>query len=273
MTDKIKIDLGSVQKTLLLPLWGRAVETKKPKPILIDTAAAEIINKIDYDFSTITAKIRFVTQLAWIARSFHIDNTIKSFLSFHPDAHIVNIGCGLDTTYERVNNGKLSWYDLDLPDVMELRKTFMHETENRKFITASLLDDSWVSYIKNRDNVFFIAAGVLYYFDETQVRQFFSLLADKFPYSEIIFDAVTPQGLNAANKGVIKDSGMDESAYLKWSIKNSRALQSWDSRINIINEYPLFKEFKKPLSFKEKYGTFLSDLFKIMFIVHLRFGS
>ena len=273
MSDKIKIDLGSVQKTLLLPLWGRAVETKKTKPILTDTAAAEIINKIDFDFSTITAKIRFVTQLAWIARSFHIDNTLKSFLAVHPDAAIVNIGCGLDTTYERVNNGKLSWYDLDLPDVIELRKIFIHETENRKFITASLLEESWISHIKNKENVFFIAAGVLYYFDETQVKAFFQMLADRFSSSEIIFDAVTPQGLNAANKGVIKDSGMDESAYLKWSIKNAKVIQSWDPRIQILDEYMLFKGFKKSLNFKEKYGTFLSDLFKIMFIVHLRIGS
>ena len=149
----------------------------------------------------------------------------------------------------------------------------MHETENRKFITASLFDDNWTGHIKNKENVFFIAAGVLYYFNETQVKTFFRMLADKFPSSEIIFDAVTPQGLNAANKGVIKDSGMDESAYLKWSIKNAKVMQSWDSRIKILEKYMLFKDFKKPLSFKEKYGTFLSDLFKIMFIVHLKFGS
>jgi len=273
MSGKVKIELGNIQKTLLLPLWGRAVETKKLKPKLIDNVAVEIINKIDYDFSTITTNISFVTQLAWIARSFHIDNSIKAFLSVHPDASIVNLGCGLDTTYERINNEKLFWYDLDLPDVIELRKIFLNETGNRKFITASLLDDRWTSHIKNKKNVFFIAAGVLYYFDETQVKQFISLLAERFPSSEIIFDAVTPQGLAAANKRVIKDSGMDESAYLKWSIKNAKVLQNWDPRVNIIEEYMLFKGFKKPLTFKEKYGTFLCDLFKIMFIVHLRFGS
>ncbi len=108
--------LGSVQKTLLLPLWGRAVESRKPHPLLVDPTATRIIGLIDCDFSTIATNISFVSQLAWIARSLHIDRTIRRFLEKHPTATIVNLGCGLDTTFERVDNGRLSWYDLDLPE-------------------------------------------------------------------------------------------------------------------------------------------------------------
>jgi O-methyltransferase involved in polyketide biosynthesis len=116
-----------VQKTLLLPLWGRAVETRKSHPLLEDRAAARIIDSIDYDFSTIAGNINPVTQYAWIARSIHIDRTIRRFLRDYPKATVVNLGCGLDTTYDRVDNGSLHWYDLDLPDVIELRRRFVQE--------------------------------------------------------------------------------------------------------------------------------------------------
>ncbi|HVO72627.1 MAG TPA: class I SAM-dependent methyltransferase [Ignavibacteriaceae bacterium] len=271
MNSKIKIELGSVQKTLLLPLWGRAVETRKENPMLVDNTAAEIIDKIDYDFSTITANTSFVTQLAWIARSIHIDDTVKKFLSNYPDAAVVNIGCGLDTTYERVNNGKLFWYDLDLPDVISLRKIFMTETVNRRFISSSALNEDWINQIKSKDRVFLIAAGVIYYFDEEQAKKFFNMIADNFIYAEMIFDAVTPLGVKAANQSVIKETGMDASAVLKWGIKSAGVLETWNPKIKLIKEYPLFKGVKKGYSFKEKYGMFLSDLLKIMYMVHLEF--
>jgi O-methyltransferase involved in polyketide biosynthesis len=270
MTEKIKIDLGSVKKTLLLPLWGRAAETRKPNPKLIDSAAAEIIDKIDYDFSTIIAKTSFVTQLAWIARSIHIDRTIKNFLSIHPDGTIVNLGCGLDTTYERVNNGKLTWYDLDLPDVINLRKTFIRETSNRKFISASIIDEKWIEQISIKQHVLLTAAGVLYYLEEREVKKLFKMISGSFVNAKLVFDAVTPIGIKTANEKVIKESGMDEAAILKWGIKSAKALETWEPGIKVLEEYPLFKGVKKGLSFKEKYGLFLSDLLKIMFIVHLR---
>ena len=122
MPIKIPLQLENVQKTLLLPLWGRAVETQKKKPPLLDTTAVEIVKKIDYDFSTIALNTSTISQLGWIARSLHIDRTINRFIHEYPRATIVNIGCGLDTTFERIDNGKIYWYDLDLPPVISLEK-------------------------------------------------------------------------------------------------------------------------------------------------------
>jgi len=118
MPENINIELKDVQLTLLLPLWGRAVETQKKHPKLIDNSAAEIISRLDYDFTTIASNIHPVTQHEWIARSIHIDKTIREFLVKYSKATIVNVGCGLDTTFNRVDNGSLFWYDLDLPDVI-----------------------------------------------------------------------------------------------------------------------------------------------------------
>jgi len=134
MMEKIKVELGEVQKNLLLPLWGRAVESQKEDPRLVYGMAVEIINKIDYDFTTITKNISWLSQFSWVARSLHVDKTILEFIKNNPNATIVNIGCDLDTTFERIDNGQIIFYDLDLPDVINLRKNFFQENERKERI-------------------------------------------------------------------------------------------------------------------------------------------
>lgn len=265
--------LGSVQETLFLPLWGRAVETRKAHPLLIDETAARIVELVDYDFSTIARNISFVSQLAWIARSLHTDRTIREFLGLHPDAAIVNLGCGLDTTFERVDNGRLCWYDLDLPDVIQLRKRYIPESSRRQSIACSLLDAGWLDQLKGAEAIFFIASGVLYYLDEAQVKTFLTRLADTLPSSEILFDACSPRGVRMANKRVIQAGGMGRGAILKWGIERAKDMESWDRRIAVAGEYPMFRNMKSTFTAREKWGTWLSDALKIMSMVHLRLNG
>lgn len=270
MSGMNAVELGSVQKTLLLPLWGRAVETGEKRALLVDEAAARIVATIEYDFSTMARKISPITRLAWIARSLHIDHTIRQFVEQHSAATIVNLGCGLDTTFERVDNGKLRWYDLDLPDVIELRSRYIQQGARRGFIACSVLDDTWIERVEVVGSVLFVAAGVLYYFSESQVKAIFTRLADKFPGGELVFDACSPRGVTLANKKVIRDGGMDDNAQLKWGLGRADEIHEWDPRITIVAEYPIFRGMRSGLTFKEKYGTFLSDALRIMSMVHLR---
>ena len=269
MSDKVRIELGSVQRTLLLPLWGRAVETQKRNPLLVDNTAVEIIGKIDYDFSTIDRNINPVTQMAWIARSLHIDRAVKRFLHKHPKASFLNLGCGLDTTFERVDNGTLVWFDLDLPDVIALRKNFVAENKRRKFLASSMLDESWFDRVNVEEGVMFIAAGVLYYFEEHQLRKLFSALADAFPGSELVFDACSPLGVRVANEKVIKSGGMDENSILKWGLVSTKDLCLWDKRIRVVDEYRLFRGMRASVGL----GGILSDVLNIMSMVHLQFAE
>jgi O-methyltransferase involved in polyketide biosynthesis len=270
MPEKIAVKLGNVQKTMLLPLWGRALETQKKEPLLTDETAVKIINTIDYDFSTITTNISEISQLGWIVRSLMIDRIIRGFLEKHPQATVVNIGSGLDTTFERVDNGLIHWYDLDLSDAIELRKEFIAENDRRKFLSGSFLEDQWLDPLKIQDNILFMAAGVFYYFDESQIRDFFKKIADKFPGSEIVFDATSPIGIKMANKMVIKNSGMDEKSYLKWGLKSAREIQNWDRRIQLLGEYLYFKNLPEDLKLKTKIGTLMSDWLKMQYLIHLK---
>lgn len=273
MSEKFAIKLGNVQKTLFLPLWGRAVETQKKEPLLVDRTAVEIIDGIDYDFSTITSNISDVSQYGWIGRSLSVDKIVKGFIEAHPKSTIVNIGCGLDTTFERIDNGSIYWFDLDLPDVIELRRKFIHESERRKCISGSFLDYEWLNQLKGEDNILFIAAGVLYYFEEHQIKNFFSRIADLFPEGEIVFDATPPLGIKMANKMVIKSSGMDEKSFLKWGLKRAEEIRQWDNRIKIMDEVSVFSGIKKSLNFKSRMGILISDMLKMQYMVHLKITS
>ena len=270
MDNKIKINLGKVQETLLLPLWGRAVESEKKNPRLIDIKASEIIHEIEYDFSTITNNINWMSQFSWVVRCIHIDNAIFEFIKNHPHATIVNIGCGLDTTFDRVDNGRILFYELDLPDVISLRTNFFPENERRKSISCSFLEDEWLNQLRPENGILFIAAGVFYYFTEIQIKNFFISLANRFPGSELFFDCSSRMGMRLANKRVIKAGGMDETAILKWGIPKAKIIEDWDNRIHLLQEFPMFYRMKKGYSIGHRFGLWMSDFLNIMSMVHLR---
>ena len=234
MTEKLKVKLGSVQETLLLPLWGRATETKSGKSGFSDEKAVEIINSIDYDFSEIEKNLYSVSRLSWIARCIQIDSIITDFIKKYPQATIVNIGCGLDTTFERIDNGSIKFYDLDLPDTIELRRNFFSDTDRRKMISSSFLDKDWLNLIDADNGLLFISAGVLYYFEEAQIKKFLTDLSGRYTAYDFVFDAASPFGIKMANRNVIKKGGMNSSAFLKWGLKSAGVIEKWDKRIHVV---------------------------------------
>ena len=270
MENNNEIKLGSVQKTLLLPLWGRAIETQKPKPLLVDRKAVSIISNIPYDFSVIAKNIHPLSRLSWVARSIYFDKKIKGFIDVFPDATIVNIGCGLDTTFDRVDNGKIHWYDLDLPDTIELRKNYISETDRSKFISKSVFDASWYDSIVKKHNVMFLIAGVLYYFDESDIKILFGDLHTFLPGAEIVFDYASELGIKISNKKVLEKGGMDKSAYLKWGINYITEIEKWADFIKVISHEPMYYEFKKSYPLFKRIGMSMADALKIMSLAHIR---
>jgi O-methyltransferase involved in polyketide biosynthesis len=271
MTDRIKINLGDVQKTLFLPLWGRAAETRKAKPLLVDKTAVKIIDQVDFDFQPMARNLDDLTQIAWIKRSLICDQVIRKFLSRYPRGTIVNIGCGLDTTFDRIDNGTLKWYDLDLPDVIELRSKFIQENDRRKFITGSFLEKGWLEGIEVSGNVLFMAAGVFYYFKEQEIKEFILRLLDTYPGSELLFDACSPTGVRVANKKVVESSGLDEKSYLTWGLENKKNILAWDSRIKIIGTYHYFRTLR--IGPRNIVMGMLSDFLGIQYMLHLGLGN
>lgn len=270
MENNNKIKLGSVQKTLLLPLWGRAIETQKPQPLLVDNKAVSIINSIPYDFTVIAENVHPLSRISWVARSIFFDKKIKEFIDVFPEATIVNIGCGLDTTFDRVDNGKIHWYDLDLPDTIELRKKYISESERCHFISNSVHETGWYKAIDKENKVMFLIAGVLYYFDESEIKRLFKDFHTNVPGLEIVFDYASVRGIKVSNRVVLKKGGMDASASLKWGIDDIMEIEKWADYIKIISHEPMYREHKKNYSLFHRIGMSIADLMKIMSLAHIR---
>jgi len=124
----------------------------------------------------------------FIVRARQFDDKIQAYIAEHPRASVINLGAGLDTTFYRVDNGLIHWYDLDLPAAIDFRRQLLPEPDRVTYIAKSLLDPSWCKDINTEEGVFMIAGGIFMWFEKSQVQQFFSMLADNFPGGEIVCD-------------------------------------------------------------------------------------
>lgn len=229
--NKLKVNLGTVQETLLITLWARAIEAGKANPILQDAKSAEILKQIDYDFSKLnTAK---GSQVGVCLRGLVFDEWVAAFLQNNPDGVVVEIGSGLNTRFERVDNGKVHWFDLDLPDSIEIRKHFFTDTERRKVIATSILDPSWIEQVKavSLHPIIFVAEGVLMYLSERQVKQVFTLLVEQFPGCYFAFDSMSHFMVENQKH---HDAINFFSAKFQWGIKDIRECQTWDARYQLL---------------------------------------
>lgn len=271
MSGKEKIDIvfGPVRKTLFLPVIARALESEKPKPMLTDKAAMEIVGKVNYDFSPLISSITEHSRITWIVRSICFDRLIRDFIRRYPNATIINIGCGMDTTYDRLNNGFILWYDLDLADVITLRKQFIKETQNRKFIAGSFQYNDWYKYLNCSENVLLIAAGVYYYYEQKVIRAFFINLSGMFPTCELLFDVTSPAGVKAANR-MLRKAGMDDKFFLKWGLKNTDTILSWSPRFRLLGKYYTYKQEGLSINLKTRFMGLIYDALDIQYIVHFK---
>ena len=138
---KVTVDLGPVQETLLIPLLGRAVETRKDNGLIHDEKAVHIVESLDYDFSK-WEKSKSLSGATIRTRMF--DDDVQSFLADYPTGTVVEIGCGLNTRFERLDNGQAQWFDLDLPDSLALRRQFFQDQPRRTMLEASVLETDWM---------------------------------------------------------------------------------------------------------------------------------
>jgi O-methyltransferase involved in polyketide biosynthesis len=268
------INLSGVQQTLFLPLWSRAKLTKENSPILKDSKAVEVVDQLDYDFSRIEKYVPYVNHLMNVVRAASFDETIKQYLSKYPKASVVNLGAGLDTSFFRVDNGLLNWYDIDLPRVIEIRKHFIPETERMHLINESIFETKWYNRIsKSTDGLIFISGGVLQYFEKRTVKTFILNLFNQFPECEIIFDSVSRIVKYFANFNLNK-IGM-KAADTRWTIINGKQILKWDSRIIILDEYPIFSRIKIEESWQRSVIRMvkLINRYRMINIFHLRYNT
>lgn len=272
MSDKIKIQLGRVQETLLLPLVSRAKETEYKHPLLNDTKAVELFNQLDVGRQKLLKNITEIGIHGLCYRAYKMDEAINTFLQKHPHGKILDIGAGLDTTYYRCDNGKALWYDLDLPDSIALRTQLLPPPNNRvKYIAKSMLDYSWIDDIGDISNGLFITIpGVLPYFKEDDVKTFLTTIAPKLKGGEIMFDVISQFGKFFVDMR-IKRAGMKE-AHLEWGILDPKTVTDWSKHIELVRTIKIFEALPKSnLRLATKIAMHFNKLLDITQLFHLRF--
>ena len=224
MPNTTKVELGKVQETLFFPLLARARETESRRPLLRDPKAVEVVSTVDFHLGTYRTPLRFLM----VIRAMVLDWWIRQFLAEHPAGTVVELGTGLNTRFERTDNGSVHWIDLDLADTIELRRRFFADTGRRRMLAASLLDDDWLTEVEALPGpYFFVADGVLPYLTEDEVTGTLARLAARFPGSKLAFDSYPQVALEWEHKLAAKR----DIAFWQWSCDDPRTLERFGLRL------------------------------------------
>lgn len=265
--QKIPSRLKNVPKTLLIPLRARYLETQTPNGIINDPKSVEMLERIDYDFSG-ENEVSKGSQVGISIRTEILDELTRRFLSDQQDAVVVNLGCGLDTRFHRLDNASVRWFDLDVPEVIALRKHFFKETERHRFISKSAFEFSWMRQIPPHTPLLLIAEGLLMYFTASKVKLLLKTIGENFPHAEMLLEAMSPFVV----KRTAKHPDIKKfDATFKWGVKTGKEIESWDIGVKFIDEYFYFDRHKNKHTLVYRLLAVLPGFRKMMKIIHIRF--
>jgi O-methyltransferase involved in polyketide biosynthesis len=225
VTDREQAPLGAVQQTLFIPLAARARAAQRRHPLLHDPKAVQITDSVDIDAKYGRGAGGSVTVL----RTVLMDAWVRDFLASNPAGTVVEIGTGLNSRFERVDNGQVHWVDLDLPDSIELRRKFFADTDRRQMVAASVTSEEWLPIVAQRPGpYFFVADGVLVYLTEEQVSTLLTRIKNHFPNARIALDTFPQRTLGqqrklAARRGI--------PARFAWACDDPRSLERLGLRV------------------------------------------
>jgi O-methyltransferase involved in polyketide biosynthesis len=221
-------ELTGVARTLLVPLACRAIESIRPDAILHDPHAVALYDNLHGSRDFLMGMSEH-DRLFSVMRMRQFDTIARSFLARNPGGLVVDIGCGLDTRFFRLDDGQMNWLGLDLPEVISLRQQWLPNLDRCESIAKSMLDLEWLDEVQKINKpAIFLAEGVFPYFCTHEVKPMIMAMAKRFPVGELVFDAMAPWVM-WLHKGssVLKRSG----AQARWDAKNPTELEDWGLRL------------------------------------------
>ena len=235
--EKVHIERNTVQETLVIPLYARKLCTEQYPNLFQDPCAAELMGRMDYDFSQCKKKEKGVAYrfgaLETAMRQYDLAWEVQDYLRAHPKAAVVNLGCGLDLTGEHCDNGLCRIYNLDYPEVIALRKQLVPDTERVKNLAVDLNDTGGFDAIDAANGAVFFAAGVFYCFRTEQVKALLSKMAGQFPGGRLVFDAAGKTAVKLMVKTWVKSLGITDVGAYFYLNNPERDLQSWMENANV----------------------------------------
>lgn len=247
--------VGDVSATSLVTLYCHALEARSNRPILADPRSVEIAAELNGMLSPPAGPLekalvsgtldpRLVVHIALRAKRY--DDYVREFLARHPDGIVVNIGCGLDPRFERIDNGLVTFYDLDLPELVAVRNRFFRETDRYRVIASSVLDVGWMAEVRLHAGPFlFLAEGVFMYLAGDDVRSLVVALQQTFPGSELVCEVVNAFWLRPPLDGLLtfkmqRQLHLGEGALFRSGLRDSREMERWHSGIQFLDDWSYF---------------------------------
>lgn len=225
------MEIGNIQgvsETMLQTLFARAAYSRQKNAKFHDSKAEEIVSRMNYDFSLAGKDAMMSTGV--IARTILLDRMVGDFIRKNPNCTVVNIACGMDTRFYRLEQDaevveymkSITWYNLDLPEVIEVRNRFFEENGPVFQIGKSAMDETWASQVAQpKGAVLVVIEGLVMYLSEQDVKQILSIISRRFDHAQIIMEIMNPWVA-----GHMKEKSIEAtSARFIWGIKSGEALE------------------------------------------------
>jgi O-methyltransferase involved in polyketide biosynthesis len=275
--QKYHIEKNTVQETLIIPLYGRKVCSDRFPELFKDPEAERICSMLDYDFAEkgkqMESGVGLFGALEVAQRQYDITCEVKSYLKVHPNAAVVNLGCGLDDTFRKCDNGTCKGYNIDMSDVINVRSELLPEKDREKNLGFDLNDEKWMDEIDAGEGTIFYATGVFYYFKTEDVKALFCRLAERFPGAVLVFDACNRRGAKMMTKTWLKEAGISNVGAF-FSIEDETVLESWSSDFKNVSAKSYMRGYRdifKDVSFLHKLMIHFCDRLVKMIIVKIEF--
>ncbi len=275
--QKYHIEKNTVQETLIIPLYGRKVCSDRFPELFKDPEAERICSMLDYDFAEkgkqMESGVGLFGALEVAQRQYDITCEVKSYLKVHPNAAVVNLGCGLDDTFRKCDNGTCKGYNIDMSDVINVRSELLPEKDREKNLGFDLNDEKWMDEIDAGEGTIFYATGVFYYFKTEDVKALFCRLAERFPGAVLVFDACNRRGAKMMTKTWLKEAGISNVGAF-FSIEDETELESWSSDFKNVSAKSYMRGYRdifKDVSFLHKLMIHFCDRLVKMIIVKIEF--
>lgn len=230
-------ELTPVELTALVTQYARALDSRCPRPILGDTLAADIVDKIDYDFDGLGIPPSAIRQTALRAKL--LDDRVSRFIAEYPDAVIVDLGAGLATPRLRVAPPpSVDWYSVDLPNIIALRRQLVPAQDHAYSVPASLADNTWSEQIPADRPTFLIADGLLAFVPEALLANLFRHIPGYFRTGEVaINDYGRVSALNVAAMKIAFSAVGNRWTYR--GFRDPHTPESWSPRMHLVEETSL----------------------------------
>jgi O-methyltransferase involved in polyketide biosynthesis len=278
--------IGDVAATSLITLYCHAIDTRSDNPILADAKSVEIAAALDRMLArseeplarTLVSRTLDKSIVIHIAiRAKKYDEYVRDFLSRYPDGVVVNIGCGLDSRFLRIDNGRVVFWDLDLPEIIAIKKDFFTENDRYHLVASSVLDYGWMAQVRRHKGPFlFMAEGVFMYLDGEDVRSLVLELKKTFPGSELVCEVENSFWLGPLTKKMVsyklqRQFHLGEGALFRSGIRDSREMEQWDNGIRFLDDWSYFDSDEQKLGLLRLFRH-IGWLRKTQWTVHYRLG-